>query len=174
MTIRPASPQDASALARLHIDSWRAAYCRFVPADYLARLDHQKRTKRFVEIFTAGPDETYVIEDGNDIPGFLTIGQCRDVDMDPLETGEIWGIYLSPRFWRKGIGTLLCRYGEEKLFSRGCKQITLWVFEANADARSFYEAMGFKLEGASQTLNVGIPLQAIRYIKTKKELPENG
>jgi hypothetical protein len=54
------------------------------------------------------------------------------------------------------------------LASRHFKQAILWVFEGNDSARRFYEAMGFKVDGASKTLNPGAPLKAIRY---RKQLP---
>jgi len=60
---------------------------------------------------------------------------------------------------------LLCHEAEKKLISRNYRQVVLWVFEGNAAARRFYEAMGFEVDGASKTLNPGTPLQAIRYRK---------
>ena len=98
--------------------------------------------------------------------GFLTVGDCRDDDVDKQETGEIWGIYLAPVHWRKGIGRSLCQYGENLLRSRGYTVATLWVFKDNHQARRFYEAMRFQPDGASKTLHPGgAPVEAIRYRK---------
>lgn len=85
--------------------------------------------------------------------------------MDQDATGEIWGIYLAPLYWRKGIGTALCPYKERLLKKRRYRSATLWVFASNQQARRFYEAMGFKADGATRTLNLGAPLQAVRYRK---------
>jgi hypothetical protein len=38
--IRPATPADSSAIARVHIDCWRTTYAGLVPAEYLARLSY--------------------------------------------------------------------------------------------------------------------------------------
>jgi ribosomal protein S18 acetylase RimI-like enzyme len=163
--IRPATPEDALPLAIVHIDSWRSAYRGFVPASILDGLDYQRRAVRFRESLASHAEETYVAEEDGEILGFLTVGPCRDEDLDGEVTGEIWGVYLAPQHWRKGIGTALCHYGEQLLRSRGYRQAVLWVFADNAQARRFYEAVGFAADGASKVLHPGAPREAVRYRK---------
>lgn len=165
MEIRRATPDDAAALARVHIDSWRGAYRGLVPDAYLDSLAYEGRTQRFRESLGADAEETYLAERDGNVLGFLTLGGCRDTDIDAQTTGEIWGIYLAPECWRKGIGSLLCRYGERILRARGYLAATLWVFGGNDSARRFYEAMGFRADGAAKMLNPGAPLEAVRYRK---------
>ena len=43
MDISRASPEDAYAIAKVHVDSWREAYRTILPADYLAALSVEKR-----------------------------------------------------------------------------------------------------------------------------------
>jgi len=97
--------------------------------------------------------------------GFLTLGAARDPDLDTSRTGEIWGIYISPGYWRKGIGTRLAEEAEKMLRSRGYEDAVLWVLEGNQQARRFYEAMGFDLDGESKKIDWGAPLKAVRYRK---------
>ena len=165
MHIRRATSNDAGALAKVHIDSWRSAYRGLVPDAHLESLDCERRAQRFRESLGGNAGETHVAEQDGEVLGFLTLGACRDTDADQKATGEIWGIYLAPAHWRKGIGSLLCRYGEQRLRLRGYVAATLWVFAGNGPARRFYEAMGFKSDGASKTLNPGAPLEAVRYRK---------
>lgn len=169
MNIRRAVPDDASVLARVHIDSWRSAYRGLVPDDHLASLGYDRRTDRFRESLARGSEETYLAEQNGAVIGFLTLGACRDSDVDPQTTGEIWGIYVAPQHWRKGCGRLLCRQGERILRSQNYSHAVLWVFEANERARRFYEAMGFEPDGSSKTLHPGAPLKAIRYRKRLKD-----
>ncbi|MDD5219905.1 MAG: GNAT family N-acetyltransferase, partial [Candidatus Bipolaricaulis sp.] len=110
-----------------------------------------------------GPEETYVVLEAGTVVGFLTLGRCRDEDGDAEFVSEIWGVYLAPGRWRRGLGTRLCRYGESLLRAHGCRSAVLWVFAGNANARRFYEAMGYAPDGASKILEVGKPLEAIRY-----------
>ena len=165
MNIRRAECRDAVVLAKVHIDSWRSAYRGLVPDSHLDSLDYDRRAQCFCEALAAGVEETYVAEDDQGVLGFLTLGACRDPDLAGEPVGEIWGIYLAPRHWRKGIGRLLCRRSEEMLASRHYAQVILWVFEGNHAARQFYEAMGFATDGASKVLSPGAPLKALRYRK---------
>lgn len=166
MEIRRATPDDAPALAKVHIDSWQSAYRGLVPDSHLAKLDYGRRAGSFRESLSTHSEETYLVEQNGEVVGFLTLGACRDSDVDHDTTGEIWGIYLGPQHWRKGIGRFLCREGERILQSRGYVKAVLWVFEANEQARGFYEAMGFKADGSTKVLNPGAPLKVVRYRKT--------
>jgi len=172
MNIRRAIPDDAVALAKVHVDSWRSAYRGLVPDSHLDSLDYDRRAERFRESLTAGVGDTYVVEDEQGVLGFFTVGACRDPELAGVPVGEIWGIYLAPAYWRQGIGTLLCQRSEEILASWNYNQAVLWVFEGNRAARSFYEAMGYAPDGASKMLNPGVPLKAMRYRKllTRDEL----
>jgi len=165
MNIRPAKPDDAQILATLHLDSWRAAYKGLVPESYLNALDYNKRAQSFRESLEKKQIETYVVEDADNIIGFLILGACRDEDVNKKITGEIWGIYISQEFWRKGIGSKLCAYGENILKGRKYRSIVLWVFAENPRARKFYEALGYQSDGASKMLNPGKALEAVRYRK---------
>lgn len=163
MEIRRATSDDAAALARVHIDSWRSAYRGLVHDSHLEGLDYERRAQRFRESLARNAEETYLAEEAGEVLGFLTLGGCRDTDADQKTTGEIWGIYLAPRQWRKGIGTVLCRYAERILTGRGYRSATLWVFAGNDQGRRFYEAMGYRADGATRMLSPGAPLEAFRY-----------
>jgi ribosomal protein S18 acetylase RimI-like enzyme len=161
--IRLATTEDAAALGRVHVDAWRAAYCGLVPDERLEKLDCGRSRNMFLRSMREGPEETYVVEEAGAVVGFLTLGRCRDDDVDCETTAELWGIYVAPAHWRRGTGTELCRFGEELLRARGHTSAVLWVFAGNANARRFYEAMGYASDGASKILEVGKPLEAIRY-----------
>jgi ribosomal protein S18 acetylase RimI-like enzyme len=113
----------------------------------------------------AGAEETYCVQVEGQIVGLLTLGATRDPDLDTRRTGEIWGIYISPGYWRRGIGKSLAAEAEKILKSRGYEDAVLWVLEGNQQARRFYEAMGFGLDGESKNIDWGTPLKAIRYRK---------
>ena len=107
-TFRRASPADAPELARIHVAAWHVAYKGIVPDATLEQFTVQARTKRFRASLTEVTAETCVAEFGNTAVGFLTLGGCRDTDLDNSQTGEIWGIYILPEHWRQGIGKYLC------------------------------------------------------------------
>ena len=164
-TLRQATPDDAMELARVHVAAWHEAYRGIVPDSQLEQFTVEARTGRFRAFLAEGSAETYAVEHDTRIVGFLTLGACRDSDLEQTGTGEIWGIYILPEYWRQGLGKYLCGQGQKLLASRGFTIATLWVLEANLPARRFYEAMGFAPDGATKQLPFGIPLTAIRYRK---------
>jgi 3-methyladenine DNA glycosylase AlkD/GNAT superfamily N-acetyltransferase len=135
-------------------------------------MDYERRAARFREQLAGhgletgpGKEETCVAERGGEVLGFVTLGACRDADVDPQRVGEIWGIYLAPQHWRQGAGSRLCRFAEQLLASRGCFEVKLWVLAGNDRARRFYEAMGFVADGAVKVLDLDAALEAVRYGK---------
>jgi ribosomal protein S18 acetylase RimI-like enzyme len=98
MEIRPARVDDAPALGRIHVDSWRAAYCGLVPDSSLQAFTYEWREKSFRQSLASGIEETYLVQVDGEVVGFLTLGASRDPDLDAGRTGEIWGIYVSPGF----------------------------------------------------------------------------
>ena len=165
MNLRNATPDDAATMAVVHIDAWRTAYEDLVPDSFLSALDHGRRTERFRTFLDSGSGETYIVERNGRAIGHLTVGPCRDDDLDERSVGEIWGIYLLPAHWRQGIGTQVCRRAEEMLSARGFSRIVLWMFEGNDRAKQFYEAMGYTPDGGTKVIEVGAPLPAVRYSK---------
>ena len=163
MNLRSAASDDAATMAAAHIDAWRTAYRDLVPDSFLSALDHGRRTEGFRDFLDSGSGETYIVERDGQALGHLTIGPCRDDDLDEWSVGEIWGIYVAPAHWRQGIGTQVCRRAEEMLRLRGFGRIVLWVFEGNDRAKRFYEAMGYTADGAVKCIEVGAPLPAVRH-----------
>ena len=166
MNLRLAQVKDAPKLARVHVDSWQVAYRGIVPDSFLQGFTVQKREQAFAKALEAHTEETYLLEENDSAVAILTIGPSRDEDLDVTVTGELWGIYIDPNYWRRGIGGKLVLEAEKMLKARGFREIVLWVLEANQAARDFYEAQGFHLDGASKIVNLGSPLKAVRYIKS--------
>jgi ribosomal protein S18 acetylase RimI-like enzyme len=165
MNIRRATAHDAPLLARIHVDAWQAAYRGVVPASHLANFTYERREAAFRQALAANLEETYLIESDDQAIGILTLGASRDADLDTRRTGEIWGIYITPRYWHQGIGTRLVAEAEQMLQARGYRDIVLWVLEDNLNARRFYEKTGFALDGGSRLVDLGKPLKAVRYHK---------
>ena len=166
MQIRRAHESDAPALARVHVDSWQVAYRGLVPDSHLQRFTYKRREDAFRKSLATGAEETYLIEDQGAALGILTVGACRDADIDTALVGEIWGIYVSPAHWRAGIGKRLLDEGESILGSRGYALAVLWVLAGNAQARAFYEATGYRTDGAAKTVHLSARLEAVRYLKS--------
>ena len=173
MEIRPARVSDAPALAKVHVDSWRTAYSELVPESQIQSFTYERRQERFRQSLAAGAEETYLVQVAGEVVGFLTVGASRDPDLDSDSTGEIWGIYVAPDYWRSGIGTSLANEAERIFASREYDDAVLWVLEGNEGARQFYEALGFSPDGQSKSIDWGRPLKALRYRKALQPAPRN-
>ena len=161
--IRPAAPEDADALAELHVRVWRAAYRSVVPEAFLASLSVEQRAERWRTILSSGPREVAVCELDGRLVGFVTVEPARDAACAP-GTGEVDAIYLDPAVWRRGLGRQLMDWARDAARRRGWQRLVLWVLRDNARARAFYEAEGFRLDGAERDHNfAGTKVAEVRY-----------
>jgi GNAT superfamily N-acetyltransferase len=141
--IRPARPDDAGAIAQVHVAVWQSAYRGLLPDDLLDQLSVEHRQAMWTDILTAygATHPVLVAEDfGVGVCGFGNIGPLRG-EAVPGYSGEFKTLYLLPRYQRRGIGRgLFCRLAS-LLLERGHHSALAWVLAANP-ACGFYEAMG--------------------------------
>ena len=160
--IIPAEITHAKALAELHVRAWQKAYKNIVTQEIMNSFSIEKRTEAFTEAIVKKTEQTYVYMLDKAVAGFVTYGKCRDSDVN--NTGEIWGIYLNPKFWRKGIGTKLANWTMNNLKRSGFEKVVLWVFKDNLPSRKFYESIGFIPDGCEKTIDT-CNADAMRYTK---------
>lgn len=158
---------DAGALAAVRVRSWQAAYAGLIPQDYLDRLSVAGRAELWKRVLaaTAWPSTgTLVAELGGRVVAFASIGPCRDEDQDTAAVGEVTSIYALPEAWGRGIGRALMDAAVLSLTDAGFAAATLWVLDTNQRARRFYEAGGWRPDGALKSVDRGeFALQEVRY-----------
>ncbi len=166
VTIRRATIDDAVPITETHVRSWQRAYRGLIPQDYLDGLDPAQRVARWEEILTLvdwSAGGVLVAEDRSGVAGFASFGPTRD-DEDRRMVGEIMAIYLAPYAWGKGVGRELMASAAGALAAMGYGQTTLWVLDGNERARRFYEAAGFKPDGAvKEDRSHGFVMREVRY-----------
>lgn len=148
--VRPATLDDAPAIAEIHIRSWQWAYRGLLPADYLdglaATLNRRIEARR--RLLEQPPAELrwWVVEHAGRVAGFADTGPCNDSDVSPM-TAEVFTIYLTQDAAGKGLGRALFSRAVEDFRQRGYTQAVLWVLDMNVRARRFYEAAGWTPDG---------------------------
>lgn len=145
-----ASPRDAAAIARVGIRSWREGFRGIVPE----QIDPERAWNPYrvaERLETAGERETttLVAERGAEVLGFLIHGPARDSDAAPA-TGEIWVLYVDPDHWRCGLGRGLVQEAIANLGAAGFEQASVWTLGESARNVAFYDALGFRRDGATQ------------------------
>ena len=138
--IRLATVEDADAIARTHVASWRATYPGIVPQVYLDSLSVEERAERWRSALIASTGmKIYVAECSEMICGFASGGPAR-AEITGF-SGELYAIYLNPEAQRSGIGARLFWSVAEDLVSSGHRGMYVWVLKDNP-SRGFYERMG--------------------------------
>ncbi|SCL21714.1 L-amino acid N-acyltransferase YncA [Micromonospora rhizosphaerae] len=160
LTLRGEEPDDAEAIARVHIRSWQAGYAGIMPDEVLRRLNVQAWAQRRRDLGTAHPEHpftTLLAEVDGTVTGFTTFGPYRNNqdrrDLDPAY-GEIVAMYVEPARWGTGTGRALLAATRAGLAGRGWTEYRLWVLAENARARRFYERAGLSPDGAESTYPV--------------------
>lgn len=177
MWVRAASVADATAIAMVHVASWRAAYVGLIPQDFLDAMDVGDRGRIWQSILTADrwPTAARVLQDDagddgdGDVVGFIHYGPTRDDDGDPKTTGSVNALYLVREVWRSGGGRALLESAEAELSRAGFGEATLWLLLGNERGARFYEQMGWRLDGTTDRRDWGtFVADELRY---RKALP---
>lgn len=149
MQVRPATPNHAPGIARVHVAAWQAAYRGIVADAVLDALDKDERTLTWVARLTDPKNDiqTLVAEEDGSVAGFVSVlGVSRDEDVAP-GTAEIPALYVDPPRWRTGVGRALMEVALAALVAAGAHEVTVWVLEGNERALAFYAAAGFRPDG---------------------------
>ncbi|MCY3845652.1 MAG: GNAT family N-acetyltransferase [Acidobacteria bacterium] len=170
-TIRAASPNDAAAIAGVHVTSLRASATDLLPAHLtpivLPPADAAPRARAWKRWIERERTSTFVSLAGATVTGFCTLHPATDdvratgagaENHGPQAAGagtaagcgEIASFYVLPSEWRRGTGSRLGGRALAEARARGFAEVMLWVLETNARARRFYEALGFRPDGASK------------------------
>ncbi|MFI9643012.1 GNAT family N-acetyltransferase [Micromonospora sp. NPDC051925] len=177
LTIRREEPDDAEAIARVHIHGWQAGYAGIMPAEVLARLNPVAWAQRRRDLGTADPEHpfTTLLAEIDGMPaGFTTFGPYRnDQDRGDLDLGhgEVLAMYVEPAHWGDGTARALLAAARDGLAAHGWREYRLWVLADNARARRFYERAGLSADGQRSRYRVplagGAPpvhLDELRYV----------
>jgi RimJ/RimL family protein N-acetyltransferase len=143
MIIRPATLADATAIARIHMDSWRTTYRGMFSDDFLDNLRFEDRLAHWQKwlAFERSGTFAYVAEAApGEVVGFAYGGPERSGHPD--YKGELWALHIVGPYQRAGLGTRLTSLVAKRLHEMGLNSLMLWVLTENHAARRFYERLG--------------------------------
>lgn len=144
LSIRRPRPDEAEALADLHLRSWEETYAgQFPPSAWGADARAQRITMWTALCTEARPEwRTAVAELDGEVVGIAHSG--RNVDGDAPRDRQLWLIYVLAAAQGSGAGQALL---DEVL---GDEPASLWVLDGNVRARAFYERNGFRVDGTTK------------------------
>jgi GNAT superfamily N-acetyltransferase len=140
--IRDAVADDADAIAKVQVDTWRSAYRGLVPSEVLDSLSYEQRSEYWSSIISR-EDRVRIFlvaeEEANGVVGFCVCGANRDEDSEFAY--ELYAIYVLEVHQDHGIGRALFEKCRKWTLDRGMTSMIVWVLRDNP-YRRFYEAMG--------------------------------
>ena len=164
VAIRRARPDDAEAIARIHVETWRATYAGLLPDRYLVGMSQQGQS--FVwqrAIARRGRNEAILVaraDGGGPIVGFGNAGPARS-NLAPYKA-EVYTLYVALDWQGRGIGRQLLGGLFRSLVEGGLEDAYLWVLSSNP-SRFFYEAMGGERAAERQEPFAGTLLDETAY-----------
>jgi GNAT superfamily N-acetyltransferase len=163
LSLRPATVDDAAAIAALHIASWQTAYRGAVSDAYLDTLDVAQHTGNWRQRLLDGSDHVLLAVEDDVVVAFCAVGPSADTDADRT-TWLIANLHVTPDRKRQGVGTQIFEAAVALAHQHGARQVTLWVIEVNQAARRFYEKRGMLPDGARRRDNTpGRDVALVRY-----------
>lgn len=153
MTVRPALPSDAAAVASVQVLSWQSTYRGMIPDSVLDNLSVEARTSAWERDIPAVGVWVGLIDE--QVVGFAAAGPSREPDA----TFELYAIYVLSSEWGTPLGYELAKaaLGDEQ-------DVIVWVLDENERARRFYERFGFRADGVVKTdVMAGAALNEVRY-----------
>jgi GNAT superfamily N-acetyltransferase len=182
VVIRSASAADAAQVAGVQRESWLAAYHGIIAREIIdevmmpddgARVRQTFRTRPWQRMIAAVVEPAGVDEPAG-VVGYASFGPEVDVLGAPWphpptaggeagQVGELYALYVHPDWWSTGTGRALMDRVLAGTSRAAYPEIVLWVLEANARARRFYERAGFAPDGASNVLHRLGAVSEVRY-----------
>ena len=144
--IRIDSPDDARAIAHIHVDTWRSTYAGILPGAYLVQMDIARQFRMWRHtIRSSGNRHDVLVAESADgqVVGFASCGPARR-DGAPhraAHDGEIYTLYVAVDYQGQGHGARLLTACLDAMRRRGMASAIVWVLAENP-SRFFYEAQG--------------------------------
>ncbi|MGC2939226.1 N-acetyltransferase family protein [Brevibacterium sp. FAM 24638] len=164
-TVRPPVPADASAMARVHVDTWRETYRGIMPDELLDAPDLvDRRLRMWTQILAEAAPSKFtcaVAESDGEIVGIAMSGppeesgsagadDAQDKDDEPederLEDRHLYVLYAYRSMHGTGIGQGLLDMVVDPTVTTA-----LWVADPNPRAQAFYSKNGFVADGTVKT-----------------------
>jgi ribosomal protein S18 acetylase RimI-like enzyme len=160
-SLRPATAEDALAIAHVQVRSWQEGYRGQLPDQVLDELDPAaraaERARRMRDPDNPGRTLVAVDDDTGTVIGFTEFGPgCIDEDCERMtdEEGQVYTIYVDPPHWGRGAGRALLAAAVLELTRDRPRPVRLWVLSSNERTRRFYERFGFALDGSTSTFRI--------------------
>jgi ribosomal protein S18 acetylase RimI-like enzyme len=158
--VRPARLEDAKAIAKIEVDTWRSTYAGMLPDRVLLNMSERRQTTSWASFLRHRPEDVMVAQADGALVGFGNCGTQRDSTI--RFAGEIYTLYVAADRQSTGLGRGLLLSLFQRLVQTGHATALVWVVRANP-ARFFYERMGGQQIMHRKIPVGGQPVEAVAY-----------
>jgi ribosomal protein S18 acetylase RimI-like enzyme len=142
--IRPATPNDISAIAFVQYTGWQDTYKGILSDAHLAETSLEKQVEFWKKVMLVKTGFVAVMENGEDgVIGYISGGRNRTGELSC--EGEIYALYLLKKYHKRGLGKELFTKGVDRLSETGFKSFCLYVLKDNPTVQ-FYKKFDPDLE----------------------------
>ncbi len=154
VSVRPARPSDAAAIARVQLATWKVAYAEVLPAAALA-LDPADVEAAWAHAISAPPSPHHRVlvslEDG-EVVGFAACEPSSDEDLEH-PAAELTALLVEPQWGRRGHGSRLVAASVDLWREEQATHAITWAFESDTVVSAFLTSAGWGLDSAVRTLS---------------------
>jgi GNAT superfamily N-acetyltransferase len=171
VSVRLARAEDAEAIARVQLVTWRTAYRELLPAAVLDDWDEPAAVEAWRAAVLAPPTPAHgvlVALDGVEVTGFAAFGPAEGDDRDDVvpggPTNEVTALLVEPRWGRRGHGSRLLAAVADLAAAAGVVRLQLWLPAEDRVSARFLDSAGWAADGRARTLDTGgRPLRQLRW-----------
>lgn len=134
-------------IAEAQLLAWQKAFKGILSKNLLSRLTVNSFKQHWPSILKDTERRNMVwLNSRQQAVGFVAYGPPAD-NHEPANF-ELYGLYVHPEYWRRGIGSRLVEYAIAFIrVKHSPTTIVLWTMRENKVSRRFYERCGFKANG---------------------------
>ncbi|MBV9820597.1 MAG: GNAT family N-acetyltransferase [Actinobacteria bacterium] len=161
VSVRPATENDVTELARIQLDTWRLAYQTVLPPEILQSLTVREIAASWHAAITTPPTPRHrvlVATEGEYRVGFAAFGPDADRQPDdpsPETSAAVSMLLVEPRWGRRGHGSRLLAAVADLATSAGINRLVAWVPAGDSVSLRFYRSAGWEPDGLRRDLDTG-------------------
>lgn len=155
-SVRPASADDATELARIQAAVWSVVHPD-LPADVLAAVGSVEAVEQWRRSAVAPPSPRHRVLaalTGDTVVGFAALAPASDPDTIPALDGELLALCVDPAAAGAGHGSRLVNAAADLARIDGVRHLHAWLADAEEDLRAFLVVSGWDDDGARRSLDL--------------------
>jgi len=155
VSARLAWPDDAAAIARVQLATWREQYAGLLPTATIDALDAHELAERWATAVSSPKDarmRVLVALERAAVRGFALVHPSYDPDSDQLADGEVGEFAIDPSHQRKGHGSRLVQAAIDTLAADKFTRALWWIPTTDDALRRFVSESGWEPDGAHREL----------------------